>query len=84
LLQRRLKVGYARAARILDILEEQGFIGPADGAKPREILVSKSEMLGETSDADEEDEVDGEDFDDGSIDEDFEEDEDEKKDIPWE
>ncbi len=38
LLQRRLKVGYARAARILDILEEQGFIGPADGAKPREIL----------------------------------------------
>ncbi|MFH1173438.1 MAG: DNA translocase FtsK 4TM domain-containing protein [bacterium] len=38
LLQRRLKVGYARAARILDILEEHGFIGPADGAKPREIL----------------------------------------------
>lgn len=38
LLQRRLKVGYARAARILDLLEAQGFIGPADGAKPREIL----------------------------------------------
>lgn len=38
LLQRRLKVGYARAARLLDILEEQGFIGPADGAKPRELL----------------------------------------------
>lgn len=38
LLQRRLKVGYARAARLLDILEAQGFIGPADGAKPREIL----------------------------------------------
>ncbi|MDO8425481.1 MAG: DNA translocase FtsK 4TM domain-containing protein [bacterium] len=38
LLQRRLKVGYARAARILDILEEQGFIGPADGAKPREVF----------------------------------------------
>lgn len=38
LLQRRLRVGYARAARLLDILEEQGFIGPADGAKPREIL----------------------------------------------
>lgn len=38
LLQRRLKVGYARAARILDLLEEQGFIGPSDGAKPREIL----------------------------------------------
>ncbi len=38
LLQRRLKVGYARAARLLDLLEQQGFIGPADGAKPREIL----------------------------------------------
>jgi S-DNA-T family DNA segregation ATPase FtsK/SpoIIIE len=38
LLQRRLKVGYARAARILDLLEQEGFIGPADGAKPRDIL----------------------------------------------
>lgn len=38
LLQRRLKVGYARAARILDLLEQEGFIGPSDGAKPREIL----------------------------------------------
>lgn len=38
LLQRRLKVGYARAARLLDLLEQQGFIGPSDGAKPREIL----------------------------------------------
>lgn len=38
LLQRRLKVGYARAARLLDLLENEGFIGPADGAKPREIL----------------------------------------------
>ena len=38
LLQRRLKVGYARAARILDLLEREGFIGPADGAKPRDIL----------------------------------------------
>lgn len=41
LLQRRLKIGYARAARILDLLEEEGFIGPADGAKPREILAPK-------------------------------------------
>ncbi|MBI5732772.1 hypothetical protein HY967_02305 [Candidatus Jorgensenbacteria bacterium] len=38
LLQRRLKVGYARAARLLDIMEEHGVIGPGDGAKPREIL----------------------------------------------
>ncbi|MCR4283752.1 MAG: DNA translocase FtsK [Parcubacteria group bacterium] len=36
-LQRKLKVGYARAARLLDILEERGVVGPADGSKPREI-----------------------------------------------
>jgi S-DNA-T family DNA segregation ATPase FtsK/SpoIIIE len=39
LLQRRLKIGYGRAARILDILEENGVIGPPDGPKPREVLV---------------------------------------------
>lgn len=43
LLQRRLKVGYARAARILDILEERGMIGPSDGAKPREIYMEEEE-----------------------------------------
>lgn len=43
LLQRRLSVGYARAARLLDILEEQGIIGPVDGAKPREILIKKED-----------------------------------------
>lgn len=37
LLQRRLGVGYARAARLLDYMEDQGLIGPADGAKPREV-----------------------------------------------
>lgn len=41
LLQRRLKVGYARAARILDLLEERGIIGPADGAKPREVFLDR-------------------------------------------
>lgn len=39
LLQRRLRLGYTRAARMMDILEMRGIIGPGDGAKPREILV---------------------------------------------
>ena len=38
LFQRRLRLGYTRAARILDILEDRGYVGPGDGAKPREIL----------------------------------------------
>jgi len=40
-LQRRLRIGYARAARLLDILEEQGIIGPGEGAKPREVYSSQ-------------------------------------------
>ena len=40
LLQRRLRVGYARAARLIETMEEQGIIGPADGARPRDVLVS--------------------------------------------
>jgi S-DNA-T family DNA segregation ATPase FtsK/SpoIIIE len=40
LLQRRLRIGYNRAARLIDRLEEKGFISPADGSKPREVLVS--------------------------------------------
>jgi S-DNA-T family DNA segregation ATPase FtsK/SpoIIIE len=39
LFQRRLRLGYTRAARILDILEQRGYVGPGEGAKPREILV---------------------------------------------
>jgi S-DNA-T family DNA segregation ATPase FtsK/SpoIIIE len=42
-LQRKLKLGYARAARLIDMLEDRGIIGPGDGAKPREVLVGKEE-----------------------------------------
>jgi S-DNA-T family DNA segregation ATPase FtsK/SpoIIIE len=42
-LQRRLKVGYARAARLLDMLEEKGVVGPGEGSKPREILMGRTE-----------------------------------------
>ena len=47
LLQRRLRVGYARAARLLDILEEKGVIGPGEGAKPREVygISSQEEII---------------------------------------
>ncbi len=41
LLQRRLKVGYARAARLLDLMEEKGIVGPGEGAKPREVFLEK-------------------------------------------
>ncbi|MBU4332610.1 DNA translocase FtsK [Patescibacteria group bacterium] len=58
LLQRRLRVGYARAARLLDLLEEQGIVGPADGAKPREVLKIPDD--GTTAEVAEEDEEEGE------------------------
>ncbi len=44
LLQRRLRVGYGRAASILDALEEAGIIGPSNGSKPREVMVSKEQF----------------------------------------
>lgn len=44
LLQRRLRLGYARAARVLDELEEAGIIGPSDGAKARTILIKKGDL----------------------------------------
>ncbi len=45
LLQRRLRIGYSRAARIIEEMEEQGIIGPADGSRPREVLVSTLDDL---------------------------------------
>jgi hypothetical protein len=48
LLQRRLQVGYARAARIIDQLEAAGVVGPAEGANPREVLIkSPKELFGD-------------------------------------
>lgn len=44
-LQRKLSLGYARAARLMDELEAMGIIGPAQGAKPREVLISKEQWL---------------------------------------
>jgi S-DNA-T family DNA segregation ATPase FtsK/SpoIIIE len=44
MLQRRLKVGYSRAARLLDLLEERGVVGPSEGAKGREVLITDEEM----------------------------------------
>ncbi|MDB5164250.1 MAG: cell division FtsK/SpoIIIE [Candidatus Saccharibacteria bacterium] len=45
LLQRRLRVGYARAARLIETMEEQGIVGPADGSRPREVLVSNMDEV---------------------------------------
>jgi S-DNA-T family DNA segregation ATPase FtsK/SpoIIIE len=45
LLQRRLSIGYARAARILDELETRGIVGPAEGSKPREVLRRNTEEI---------------------------------------
>ena len=49
LLQRRLRVGYARAARLLDLLEENGIIGPGDGAKPREVYIRQDGTIAQES-----------------------------------
>ena len=45
LLQRRMKLGYPRAARLIDALHDKGFIGPFDGSKPRKVLISQAQYL---------------------------------------
>ena len=45
LLQRKLKLGYARAARIVDAMEERGVVGPYEGAKPRKVLITKEQLM---------------------------------------
>jgi S-DNA-T family DNA segregation ATPase FtsK/SpoIIIE len=47
LLQRRLRIGYSKAARIMEEMEDNGIIGPQDGSRPREVLISSLDELGE-------------------------------------
>jgi len=56
-LQRRLRVGYARAARLLDLLEERGVIGPGEGAKPREVLIKPQPSVSQTENFEEDEEI---------------------------
>ena len=43
MLQRRLKLGYSRAARLVDQMEEKGVVGPFEGSKPRQVLITKAQ-----------------------------------------
>ena len=47
-LQRRLRIGYAKAARIIDILEEQGIVSPINPIEPRKILIDLTELIGDS------------------------------------
>ena len=56
LLQRRLSIGFGRAGKIIDLMEEKGYVGPANGSKPREVLITMDEYLARKASGDDEDE----------------------------
>ncbi len=53
MLQRRFRIGYNRAARLIDMMESRGIIGPADGSRPRRVLMTEDELLGLSAEAEE-------------------------------
>ncbi len=53
MLQRRFRIGYNRAARLIDMMEARGIIGPADGSRPRRVLMTEDEFLGLSTEAEE-------------------------------
>ncbi len=53
-LQRRLRIGYSRAARLMEEMEEQGIIGPAEGSRPREVLISSLDSIGTSAPSEDE------------------------------
>mgnify|MGYP002152507255 CR=1 FL=1 len=55
-LQRKLSIGYSRAAKLVDLLEEKGVVGPANGSKPREVLIGGADDSGMSPDPDHDEE----------------------------
>ena len=53
MLQRRFRIGYNRAARIIDMMEARGIIGPSEGSKPRQVLMTEEELRGLSEDTEE-------------------------------